>query len=50
MPKQVNASIFDFHGRPSVGKALPLSLQHVLAMIAGVITPSPPTSCYPGSP
>jgi NCS2 family nucleobase:cation symporter-2 len=39
MPKQVNASIFDFHGRPSVGKALPLSLQHVLAMIAGVITP-----------
>ena len=34
-----NTSIFDFHGRPPLGKALPLSLQHVLAMIAGVITP-----------
>lgn len=40
MPKQqVNTSIFDFYGRPPLGKALPLSLQHVLAMIAGVITP-----------
>ncbi|MFG6177635.1 uracil-xanthine permease family protein [Halomonas sp. THAF12] len=34
-----NTSIFDFHGRPSFLKALPISLQHVLAMIAGVITP-----------
>ncbi|MDT8879569.1 nucleobase:cation symporter-2 family protein [Halomonas saccharevitans] len=34
-----NTSIFDFHGRPPFVKALPLSLQHVLAMIAGVITP-----------
>ncbi|APE30263.1 uracil permease [Halomonas aestuarii] len=34
-----NTSIFDFHGRPPFLKALPLSLQHVLAMIAGVITP-----------
>ncbi|TLF48166.1 purine permease [Halomonas urmiana] len=34
-----NTSIFDFYGRPPIGKALPLSLQHVLAMIAGVITP-----------
>lgn len=34
-----NTSLFDFHGRPPFGKALPLSLQHVLAMIAGVITP-----------
>ncbi|WP_108445633.1 uracil-xanthine permease family protein [Halomonas denitrificans] len=34
-----NTSIFDFHGKPPLGKALPLSLQHVLAMIAGVITP-----------
>ncbi|TFH86040.1 purine permease [Billgrantia azerbaijanica] len=34
-----NTSIFDFYGQPSLAKALPLSLQHVLAMIAGVITP-----------
>ncbi|MBB3190480.1 uracil-xanthine permease family protein [Halomonas cerina] len=34
-----NTSIFDFHGRPPIPKALPLSLQHVLAMVAGVITP-----------
>lgn len=34
-----NTSLFDFHGKPSFLKALPLSLQHVLAMIAGVITP-----------
>ncbi len=39
MRKVQNTSIFDFHGRPSLAKALPLSLQHVLAMIAGVITP-----------
>ncbi|MDR5865450.1 uracil-xanthine permease family protein [Halomonas koreensis] len=34
-----NTSIFDFHGKPPLAKALPISLQHVLAMIAGVITP-----------
>lgn len=34
-----NTSLFDFHGKPPLGRALPLSLQHVLAMIAGVITP-----------
>ncbi|KGE78780.1 uracil-xanthine permease family protein [Halomonas salina] len=34
-----NTSLFDFHGRPRLLKALPISLQHVLAMIAGVITP-----------
>ncbi|MFW3615952.1 uracil-xanthine permease family protein [Billgrantia antri] len=39
MRKIQNTSIFDFHGRPALTKALPLSLQHVLAMIAGVITP-----------
>ncbi|MBN8411164.1 purine permease [Halomonas litopenaei] len=32
-------TLFDFHGRPGLAKALPISLQHVLAMIAGVITP-----------
>ncbi|MDI5892888.1 uracil-xanthine permease family protein [Halomonas rhizosphaerae] len=34
-----NTSIFDFHGKPPLPKALPISLQHVLAMLAGVITP-----------
>ncbi|TDR53407.1 NCS2 family nucleobase:cation symporter-2 [Halomonas ventosae] len=34
-----NTSIFDFHGKPPLAKALPISLQHVLAMVAGVITP-----------
>ncbi|MDI5987580.1 nucleobase:cation symporter-2 family protein [Halomonas sp. M4R5S39] len=37
--KTRNTSLFDFYGRPPVHKALPISLQHVLAMIAGVITP-----------
>ena len=32
-----NTSIFDFHGKPPLAKALPISLQHVLAMVAGVI-------------
>ncbi|WP_249977529.1 uracil-xanthine permease family protein [Vreelandella olivaria] len=34
-----NTSLFDFYGKPRFAKALPLSLQHLLAMIAGVITP-----------
>lgn len=32
-------SIFDFFGMPGFGKALPLSLQHILAMIMGAVTP-----------
>ncbi len=35
---QRNASVFDFSGRPPLGKALPLSLQHILAMIMGTVT------------
>ncbi|WP_254276686.1 uracil-xanthine permease family protein [Halomonas sp. 3H] len=31
-------SVFDFHGRPPLAKALPLSLQHILAMIMGTVT------------
>ncbi|GGO86229.1 xanthine/uracil permease [Marinobacterium nitratireducens] len=31
-------SVFDFYGRPPVLKALPLSLQHILAMIMGTVT------------
>ncbi|MDN6297548.1 MAG: purine permease [Halomonas sp.] len=34
-----STSLFDFHGKPKFYKALPISLQHLLAMIAGVITP-----------
>ncbi|WP_425447617.1 uracil-xanthine permease family protein [Dethiothermospora halolimnae] len=38
--KQKSNSVFDLNGRPSVGKAIPLSIQHVLAMIVGNITPA----------
>lgn len=31
-------SVFDFYGKPSFFKALPLSLQHILAMIMGTVT------------
>ncbi|EPC01012.1 uracil permease [Litchfieldella anticariensis FP35 = DSM 16096] len=31
-------SVFDFHGKPPLGRALPLSLQHILAMIMGTVT------------
>ena len=34
-----STSVFDIDGKPSIGKALPLSLQHVLAMVVGNITP-----------
>lgn len=39
MPASKNGSIFDFHGKPPLSQALPLSMQHILAMIMGVITP-----------
>ncbi len=35
-----STSVFDFYGKPSIGTALPLSIQHVLAMIIGNITPA----------
>ncbi|MCG6657586.1 purine permease [Halomonas campisalis] len=35
---QPNQSVFDFYGKPSLGKALPLSFQHILAMIMGTVT------------
>ncbi|WP_253449181.1 uracil-xanthine permease family protein [Halomonas sp. Y3] len=31
-------SVFDFHGRPPLARALPLSFQHILAMIMGTVT------------
>ncbi|MDO5707862.1 MAG: solute carrier family 23 protein [Andreesenia angusta] len=35
-----STSVFDFYGKPGIGTALPLSVQHVLAMIIGNITPA----------
>ncbi|ETA79788.1 uracil-xanthine permease family protein [Youngiibacter fragilis] len=35
-----NTSLFDFFGKPAWGKAVPLGIQHVLAMIVGNVTPS----------
>ena len=34
------ASVFDLNGVPSFGKAFPLALQHVVAMIVGCVTPA----------
>ena len=33
-----STSLFDFYGRPPILKALPLSLQHILAMMMGTVT------------
>lgn len=33
-------SIFELDGRPRLGEALPLALQHVVAMIVGCVTPA----------
>lgn len=33
------ASLFELDGVPSFGQAFPLSLQHVVAMIVGCVTP-----------
>ena len=35
-----NTSVFDVNGVPTMGKAIPLGLQHVLAMIVGNVTPA----------
>lgn len=35
-----HASVFDLNGIPRFGEALPLALQHVVAMIVGCVTPS----------
>jgi len=37
--KSVSTSLFDYNSRPPLSKALPLGLQHLLAAIAGIITP-----------
>ena len=40
MEKQLNRELFSFEGKPSLGAAFPLAMQHVVAMIAGCITPA----------
>ena len=37
---QTKASIFESDGIPAFSKALPLALQHVVAMIVGCVTPA----------
>lgn len=39
-PQKTYASIFDLNGIPRLGQAVPLALQHVVAMIVGCITPA----------
>ncbi len=38
--KETHASVFELNGVPSFGQALPLALQHIVAMIVGCVTPS----------
>lgn len=38
--KKTHSSVFELNGVPSFGQALPLALQHVVAMIVGCVTPS----------
>ena len=37
---KTKASLFELDGIPSLSQALPLSLQHVVAMIVGCVTPA----------
>lgn len=37
---KAKASVFELDGIPALGQALPLALQHVVAMIVGCVTPS----------
>jgi NCS2 family nucleobase:cation symporter-2 len=36
----MNTALFDLNGKPSLGQAFPLALQHVVAMIVGCVTPA----------
>ncbi len=38
--KKNHVSVFELNGVPAFGQALPLALQHVVAMIVGCVTPS----------
>lgn len=39
-PDKRHASVFELGGVPAFGQALPLAIQHVVAMIVGCVTPS----------
>ena len=39
-PDKRHASVFELNGVPAFGQALPLAMQHVVAMIVGCVTPS----------
>ena len=38
--ERTRSSIFDLKGVPDIKQALPLALQHVVAMIVGCVTPA----------
>lgn len=38
--EHTSALLFDLYGKPSLGQAFPLALQHVVAMIVGCVTPA----------
>src|SRR5690554_3498948 len=38
--KKMNTSLFKLDGNPSIGVALPLSLQHFVAMVVGNVLPA----------
>ena len=38
--KETSQELFDLNGKPSMVQALPLALQHVVAMIVGCVTPA----------
>lgn len=40
LQKQTQASLFDLDGIPAAGQAVPMALQHLLAMIVGCVTPA----------
>lgn len=46
--QKTRASIFDLHGVPAFSQALPMALQHVVAMIVGCVTPAIITSGVAG--
>lgn len=38
--EQTSMTLFDLYGKPTIGQAFPLALQHVVAMIVGCVTPA----------
>lgn len=38
--KSANTSLFSLEGNPSLNKTIPLSFQHILAMVVGNVLPA----------